>query len=109
MVACRLCGNETSYEGTQLCQRCWELEHRIQSDPELAIRIISETLASRTEFLNVERNLLVALPCSCSGPCGEEGLTMEHQCNRCKRLEAIGKIMLNRANILKVLHNAQTL
>jgi hypothetical protein len=26
--------------GTQLCDRCWELEKRIKADPELARRIL---------------------------------------------------------------------
>jgi hypothetical protein len=41
-VACRLCGTATLMLGTQLCDRCHELETRIQRDPELALKILLE-------------------------------------------------------------------
>jgi len=105
MTDCRLCGDKTLFEGTKLCSRCWELEHRIQADVELAIRIVTETLASKTNYLTTERDLLLKLPCACGGPCDEEGLVVEHQCNRCARLEAIGKEMCARAKELSCLTN----
>ena len=39
---CELCGDRTSMTGTKRCDRCWELETRIQSAPELARRILDE-------------------------------------------------------------------
>ncbi len=41
-IACKLCGKPTEYSGTKLCDRCWELEHRIYMDPELAIKILKD-------------------------------------------------------------------
>ena len=40
LIKCRLCGNDTTMLGTKLCDRCWELETRIQADLELAERIL---------------------------------------------------------------------
>lgn len=39
---CELCGNPTTMTNTKRCDRCWELETRIQSNPELARRILDE-------------------------------------------------------------------
>lgn len=41
MVKCDLCGAPTSFKGTRRCNRCWELETRIQRDPELARKILA--------------------------------------------------------------------
>jgi len=41
-IACRLCGAMTGMLGTQLCDRCYELETRIQRDPELSRKILAE-------------------------------------------------------------------
>lgn len=40
-VACRICGALTRSKGTQLCDGCWELEHRIHLDIELARKIVA--------------------------------------------------------------------
>ena len=40
-VACRLCGQPTMMLGTKLCDRCWELETRIEMAPDIAKRIIA--------------------------------------------------------------------
>lgn len=40
-VPCGLCGKPTTSTGTKRCDRCWELERRIQSDPEIALRILT--------------------------------------------------------------------
>jgi len=29
------------------------------------------------------------VPCGCSGLCDEEGLTVEHQCQRCAKLQVL--------------------
>lgn len=40
-IECRICGTQTYMLNTRLCDRCWELESRIQSDPELARKILA--------------------------------------------------------------------
>ena len=40
-VPCRICKDETPMLGTKLCDRCWELETRINRDPDLAERILT--------------------------------------------------------------------
>ena len=44
-VPCELCGTRTMMTGTKRCDRCWELEMRIESDPALA-RLILEKCCS---------------------------------------------------------------
>lgn len=39
-VLCQICSNDTPSLGTKLCDRCWELETRIQADPLIALKII---------------------------------------------------------------------
>lgn len=41
-TACTLCDKQTPMLGTKLCDRCWELQSRIKSDPELARAILEE-------------------------------------------------------------------
>ena len=43
-IPCELCGTATTYLGTKRCNRCWELERRIESNPELAQKILSRIL-----------------------------------------------------------------
>ena len=45
-VPCDLCGRPTRMKGTKRCDRCWELETRIQHNPELA-RLILSTLPAK--------------------------------------------------------------
>lgn len=40
-VPCELCGDSTSMTATKRCNRCWELETRIQNDLDLALKIIA--------------------------------------------------------------------
>lgn len=42
VVPCRICNAPTMTLGTKLCNRCWELENRIQSDPEIARKILAD-------------------------------------------------------------------
>lgn len=42
-VPCGLCGLPTIMTGTKRCDRCWELERRIESDPDLARWILART------------------------------------------------------------------
>lgn len=39
-VSCGLCGSDTTMTATKRCDRCWELERRIQADPLIAIKIL---------------------------------------------------------------------
>lgn len=39
-VPCTLCGTKTFMLGTRLCDRCWELKHRVEHDPHLAAKIL---------------------------------------------------------------------
>lgn len=51
-IPCRLCKKPTSFLGTKLCNRCWELETRIRNDPELALKILEDILSKRfSDFL----------------------------------------------------------
>ncbi len=40
-VPCGLCGQQTPMIATKRCDRCWELEKRVQADPEIALAIIA--------------------------------------------------------------------
>lgn len=40
-IPCELCGTPTHFTGTKRCDRCWELETRINRDVELAEKIIA--------------------------------------------------------------------
>lgn len=42
-VPCGLCGTPTPMLGTKRCDACWELETRIQQDPDLAEKILERT------------------------------------------------------------------
>jgi len=35
------CGQKTNFTGTKECNRCWELRHRIETDVELAEKILN--------------------------------------------------------------------
>lgn len=39
--ACKFCGTATPMTGTRMCDRCWELNRRIGSDPALALKILA--------------------------------------------------------------------
>lgn len=41
-VPCKVCEQPTCSKGTQLCDRCWELDNRIRMDPEIARRLLAE-------------------------------------------------------------------
>jgi hypothetical protein len=53
---CRLCGEPTTYTGTARCDRCWELEGRIERDPELARQIL-EKLDTRDTETRIRDNI----------------------------------------------------
>jgi hypothetical protein len=40
LTECRLCKGLTSMLGTKLCDNCYELEHRIRGNPDLARKIL---------------------------------------------------------------------
>jgi hypothetical protein len=41
-VPCKLCNTPTTFTGTELCNRCWELKSRIEMHPELARKILED-------------------------------------------------------------------
>jgi hypothetical protein len=43
-VPCGLCDKPTEMAGTRRCNRCWELEKRIQADPGIARKILDDIL-----------------------------------------------------------------
>lgn len=40
-VPCGLCGTPTQMTATKRCDGCWEIERRIQANPELARKILA--------------------------------------------------------------------
>lgn len=48
MVRCELCRTLTNRSGTNRCDRCWELETRIERDLELAKKIIERIEKEKT-------------------------------------------------------------
>jgi hypothetical protein len=38
-VPCGICGKPTTMTGTCRCDGCWELEHRVEAQPVIALRI----------------------------------------------------------------------
>lgn len=52
-IPCCLCKKPTRMLGTKLCDRCWELERRISSDPKLAAQVLDKL--SEKEGLNESR------------------------------------------------------
>jgi len=41
-VPCGLCGTQTTMTRTKRCDSCWELERRIQMNPQLAAAILAQ-------------------------------------------------------------------
>jgi hypothetical protein len=41
-VPCKICGASTTFTGTELCNRCWELKSRIEMNPKLARKILED-------------------------------------------------------------------
>ncbi len=41
MTVCRICGQETPYTRSTLCDECWELDTVIRRNPELAAKILA--------------------------------------------------------------------
>ena len=44
-IKCRICGEMEAFDGTNLCDPCWELERRIKERPDLALKILAEMAA----------------------------------------------------------------
>jgi len=40
-IPCRICTDSTPMLSTELCDRCWELERRVEADPELTRKILA--------------------------------------------------------------------
>ena len=47
LTECRLCDRLTSMLGTKLCDACYELEHRIHGNPDLARKILGLCVDTR--------------------------------------------------------------
>lgn len=47
LVPCQFCGTPTSKLGTQMCDNCWEIEHRVRDNPILGLRIIAAVLEEK--------------------------------------------------------------
>jgi len=41
-IGCKLCNRPTRMLGTKLCDPCWELQRRIEYNPEMALKILAE-------------------------------------------------------------------
>lgn len=54
IIKCRLCNNETTMLGTKLCDRCYELETRIQRDLELATQIVMALQKAQAPTMNID-------------------------------------------------------
>lgn len=50
-VTCKLCGSEEGHEGTNLCDRCWELSRRIEADPKLALKVLMQIKGAMADAL----------------------------------------------------------
>lgn len=56
VMPCKWCGASTWHIGTGCCDRCWELQHRIQGDPGLATKILASVtgvISTSKEFADV--------------------------------------------------------
>jgi hypothetical protein len=42
MVNCKWCGTPTSAEFTKECDRCWELNWRIEDNPQVALQMLAQ-------------------------------------------------------------------
>ena len=42
MIPCKYCQCETPHKGPKMCDKCWELQKRIESDPVLARKMLNE-------------------------------------------------------------------
>lgn len=40
-VPCVICGEQTPYISTELCNKCWEISRRIRSNPVLLKKIVA--------------------------------------------------------------------
>lgn len=47
MVPCRWCSTPTKMLGTRMCDGCWELWHRVQSDTDLTARMLLAAVEER--------------------------------------------------------------
>ena len=50
VVPCIWCKINTSCLGTVMCNGCWELYHRIEDQPDLALKMLIEIVGERMEF-----------------------------------------------------------
>jgi hypothetical protein len=79
---CGICGQPTTMTATKRCDRCWELEHRIEGNPDLARKILAKveheraprvlTTDAQADRDNFDNEYGFTGNCSChlSPPCG---------------------------------------
>ena len=48
-ITCQWCGSSDGLVGTEMCNRCWELDQRIGRDPELAEKILKSKQLTKRE------------------------------------------------------------
>ena len=53
VVPCKYCGKPTISLGTKLCDKCWELDHRIIADPEIVTAILQDNPAIRDTVVKI--------------------------------------------------------
>ena len=83
-VPCGLCGEPTPMLGTKRCDRCWELEKRVQRAPAIALKVLIECAA--------ETIVRPCVTCGNDRPTVTAGKTVVIACgnpNCTDRLEAI--------------------
>jgi hypothetical protein len=57
-VPCTDCGTPTTMLGTKLCDGCWELRRRVESNPEMARRILGLSGGQGRSAHDVEQDAL---------------------------------------------------
>lgn len=68
-VPCELCGTQTDYTATKRCERCWELEHRVEADPDLANLVLDNIDAQTPPYLSKKQIELLTLLVEECGEC----------------------------------------
>ncbi len=51
VVDCDLCGKPTKMTATKRCDRCWELERRVQDDPDIARKVLIEVSGQQRAYV----------------------------------------------------------
>lgn len=51
---CGLCGKPTRMTSTKRCDNCWEMEGRMQRNPDVALRILASMFADEWQWVPVK-------------------------------------------------------